>query len=92
MNAVVHFNQKGLWSYKNIHFSVYGTLLETVKAFIISAEKGYLASELKLILQVDVKEPLLALFKENQIARKMISGLYIYFSANDCKRSTKPVF
>jgi hypothetical protein len=75
------FDKQGLWSYDGVYFSRFGTLLETVKVFINHSEKGYSATELKDMLSVEVKEPLLNLVQKKQIVRKKLERLYVYFSS-----------
>ena len=77
---IADFNTLGLWSYNNIYFSKYGTLLDTVKFFIENSEAGYPVRELDNILHVSTKEALLNTYKKEAIHRKKIAGLYLYFS------------
>ncbi len=61
-------------------FSIYRNLQKTVKAFVGSSKAGYSVSELKHILKIEVKEPLLILYRKKQVYRKRISGCYMYSS------------
>ncbi len=79
---IPNFDKYGLWNHNSVLFSKHGNLQQTVQAFIESSENGYSVSELKKILVVEVKEPLLILFRKKQIARKKIAGYYVYFSTN----------
>ena len=81
LSDVPDFDENGLWHYNSIMFSVHGTLLNTVKAFVDGSVSGYTVGELKSILKVDVKEPLLTLFRKDQLYRKKIADRYVYFSA-----------
>ena len=38
------------------------------------------AAELKLVVKVEVKEPLLRLFEKKQLHREKMTGVYVYFS------------
>jgi hypothetical protein len=78
--GVAQFDEHGLWSCKKVHFSQYGTLLETLKELIYSAASGYSSKELKSLLNVEVKGALLTLIKNNLIVREEISGHTFYFS------------
>jgi hypothetical protein len=44
------------------------------------ANAGYTASELQAVLSVEVKEPLLQLYRRKRIDRQELGGVYIYFS------------
>ena len=74
------FDDLGLWSHGSVMFSVHGNLQKTVKAFVEQSDAGYTASELQAVLKVEVKEPLLILFRKNQVVREKVSGCYTYFS------------
>lgn len=76
------FDENGLWQYNSIMFSIHGTLLNTVKAFVDGSKSGYTGNELKCILKVDVKEPLLTLFRKKQLYRKKVSDRYVYFATD----------
>ena len=77
---VAKFNEKGLWFFRSVRFSKYGTLLETSRVFVNVSEIGYTARELEDELQVAVQETLLHLYKEGKVFREKISGVYIYAS------------
>lgn len=81
LDKIPEYDKEGLWSYKLVWFSIYGSLLKTVKAFVNKSEEGYTANELKEIIHVEVKEPLLKLTLREEIVREKISGVYIYFSS-----------
>ena len=74
------FDDNGLWFFRSVGFSVYGTLLKTVRALVDKSESGQTAAELKLVVKVEVKEPLLRLFEKKQLHREKMTGIYVYFS------------
>jgi hypothetical protein len=82
LDKIANFDSLGLWSFEPALFSKYGTLLETAKAFINKSESGLSARELESLLIVEVKEPLLRLYRKKEIHREKISGKYVYFSTN----------
>lgn len=79
---IAEFNNKGLWRFKSIRFSQYGTLMETSRSFVNISEIGYSARELEEELEVKVQETLLHLHKNEKIIREKMSGVYIYVSAD----------
>ncbi|MCP4705000.1 MAG: hypothetical protein GY865_10345 [candidate division Zixibacteria bacterium] len=79
---IAEFNIKGLWSFRSVRFSKYGTLMETARGFINISEIGYSARELEEELEVKVQETLLHLHKNEMIYREKMSGVYIYLSAD----------
>ena len=80
LNKIARFNDNGLWFFQSVGFSVYGTLLKTVRAMVEKSESGLTAAELKLVVKVEVKEPLLRLFEKKQLHREKMTGVYVYFS------------
>jgi len=79
---IAEFNDKGLWSFRSIRFSKYGTLLETSRGFVNISEIGYSARELEEELEVRVQETLLHLYKNEKIFREKMSGVYIYVATD----------
>jgi len=80
------FDQWGLWSYQSVWFSKYGNLLQTAREFVEDSEAGRTARELEGLLHVEVKGPLLKLFRGQRIHRQKISGVYVYLSADGGRR------
>lgn len=80
LNSIVCFNEQGIWQHNSVFFSKYGNLITTVETFVKISESGYSTEELKKVLNVEVKEPLLHLYRQNRIHREKISTVYIYFS------------
>lgn len=86
LNSIAEFDETGLWSFNSIWFSKYGNLIETTCEFVDQSKAGFSAQELFQVLNVEVKHPLLALFKQNRIYREKISNILIYFSLDQNKR------
>src|SRR2546422_2436872 len=74
------FDQQGLWAWDGVWFSEHGNLLSTSQWFVEAADAGLTASELQPMLHVEVKEPLLQLYRQKRIARKKIEDLYVYLA------------
>jgi DNA-binding CsgD family transcriptional regulator len=83
LKKLCHFDKDGLWSYENVWFSLYGTLLETGRTFIDRSVAGYSVKELDEVLHVSTKQSLIHLNKLKLIDREKLGGLFIYFSANE---------
>jgi hypothetical protein len=82
LDEIATFDERGLWSFDAVRFSRHGTLVATVEVCVAQAPAGYFASELKEILYLPVKEPLLQLVEQDRIARQIVSGLYLYCADN----------
>lgn len=81
LKSIARFNDDGLWSFNDVGFSIYGTLLNTLVNYITQSEDGFFNEELKNLLGVNVGPSLLKLIKQNKINREKHLGLYLYCSA-----------
>ena len=77
LDEIAQFDQHGLWSFRSVWFSRYGTLLATVEEFVNHSSEGYFARQLAQALHVQVKEPLLQLVQQGRLARQSLFGLYL---------------
>jgi hypothetical protein len=74
------FDDRGLWSCRTVWFSRDKNLVATAHRFVEEADAGFTAGELQDLLNVEVKEPLLQLYRRRRIDRDDIGGRYVYFS------------
>ena len=80
--SIPKFNKKGIWTYKDIFFSRYGTLKNTVIALANKSKKGLTHSELEEIIGMNPK-CFMARFKEIPGLRKeKYKNQIVYFSAD----------
>lgn len=86
LDEVARFDERGLWTYRDVHFSRFGSLVETSERFVIDAEQGLFASELAQVVQVDVEDPLLQLVRDERLARQKLGGTYLYCSRDASRR------
>jgi hypothetical protein len=86
LDEVIRFDGRGLWTYRDVHFSRLGSLVDTAERFVNDAERGLFASELAQIVQVDVEEPLLRLVRQQRLAREKVSGAYLYCARDSARR------
>lgn len=86
LGEIACFDELGLWSFRSVWFSQYGTLLSTVAALVDASEAGYYSNELENILNVSVKVPLLKLVRDKRLARQKVLGRYLYVSAETAQR------
>ena len=80
LTGTPRFDEEGLWGYDGVWFSRYGNLLSTSQQFVEAADAGVTAAELQHLLHVEVKEPLLQLYRQKRIAREKIEDLYVYLA------------
>lgn len=86
LEKIARFDEHGLWSFNDIWFSMYGTLVSTVEVFVTKSDSGYFTRELDRILHVSTKKVLLKLVQENRIAREHVSGFHLHCSVDSTKR------
>lgn len=81
MQGVPKFDKNGLWNYKGIKFSYFGTLKQTVIQLIKNSIKGLSASEIGILIGVDPRSFLFQFRDIPEITREKIEGKYIYFTS-----------
>ncbi len=72
-----------------MHFSRFGSLLDTSERFVTDAERGLFTSELVKLLHVEVHEPLLRLVRQRRVAREKVSGAYLYCARDTARRKAQ---
>ena len=73
------YDRQGLFSYRGIHFSRDGNLVATVLRLVCESSSGQTQRELQELLQVRVQASLLAMVRNEKIARAEVAGHFIYF-------------
>ena len=86
LDEIARFDELGLWSFRQVFFSRFGTLVATVEALVASAEAGYDAGELETVVNVEVKAALLTLVRSGRLFRQQVSGRYVYLSPDTAVR------
>ena len=83
------FDRADLWSIKGIHFSVDGSLKNTIRRLVHEASAGATHRELQLKLQIRVQNTLLELWRKAEISRESLAGFYVYFHMEDTIREAQ---
>jgi hypothetical protein len=76
------FNVHGVWCYKDIFFSKYGTLRQTVKHAILTSENGLTGNEIGSIVNLLPRSFMHHFRDMDDIFREKHEGVYVYFSNN----------
>ena len=85
--GIPQFDSHGLWAYRKIRFSKWGTLTKTIVGVIEDSSAGMTAEQLRQLLQVEHVEPTLTrLIHENRLTRERISGRLVYFPVPEATR------
>jgi len=82
LKRIARYNKYGIWSHEGASFSRSGTLKKTIEFLMKDLTKGYSVLELRSYLKVKVEDILLELVKDKTVARKKMSGIFIYFSTS----------
>ena len=77
---IPQFDERGLWSSGGVWFSLVGNLLATAQRFVEQSPAGVTASELQVVLHVEVKQTLLQLYQRKRVDRRDVGGVFIYFA------------
>ena len=89
LDELAVFDDLGLWSHRDVWFSLRGTLLETAAALVDSGECGYFVEELDNVLHVGTKDALRKLVQTRRVARKEIAGRFLYCSMQASRRRSQ---
>jgi hypothetical protein len=81
LDTLAHYDELGLWSYRDIYFSRYGTLLETAATLVANSPAGYFTAELEAVVHVVVKDALRQLVQRGRLDRQELEGRYLYCAA-----------
>lgn len=86
LDEIARFDALGLWSFRAVWFSEYGTLVRTCEVLVSESDAGYATDELENVLHVAVKDPLRKLWREGRIFREKVSGRYVHFATDGSVR------
>lgn len=89
LDKIAQYDHRGLWNYRHVWFSKYGSLLNTVEALVCASEAGYFAHELEELLHVRVHAPLLKLVACGRLHRESLAPGYLYFSPQKWRAQLK---
>ena len=78
LDSIAQYDELGLWSYRDIHFSRHGTLLNTAATLVTNAPAGYFVDELDCVVQVATKDALRFLVQQARLDRRELAGRYLY--------------
>jgi hypothetical protein len=78
LDTIAHYDEWGLWAYRDIHFSQHGTLLDTAATLVTKAPAGYLTDELEAVVQVRAKDALRQLVQRGRLDRREWHDRYLY--------------
>jgi len=78
------FDEDGLWFFRDVGFSRYGTLKRSLVHVITHSPAGMTHREMKKLFRVDVQKPLTELVSINAVSRQLLpSRIHVYLSADE---------
>jgi hypothetical protein len=86
LDAIAHYDELGLWSWGDVHFSRQGTLLNTAAALVTGSPAGYQVSELEAVVHVAAKDALRQLVQAGRIFRREWQGRFLYCALERTRR------
>lgn len=86
LDEVARFDERGLWSCRQVWFSAYGTLLSTAAAVVEDSQLGYFVEELDHVLHVGTKDALLKLVRDARLRRERVGGQFLYCARDSGRR------
>ena len=76
------FDVNGLWHYRDVFFSKYGNLTQTLIALVTNSEVGLNAVEMEKLLGLQARS-FLSIFRDHpDLRRNKYQGCYVYFSSD----------
>ena len=87
LRRIPKFDEHGLWSSGDVHFSKHGTLRATVVVLVCESPAGRTHQELEDILGLRVHDTLRSLVEAHALGRELVHSLYVYLDPN-AKRAT----
>jgi hypothetical protein len=87
LTRIAQFDEQGLWAYRDIRFSKWGTLRDTILGQVELSPAGMTARELQELLDIsNVKPTLTHLIRQGRLQRARIAGALVYFVGEPSRR------
>lgn len=83
LTETAQFDAEGLWFYRNVGFSSFGSLTRTLVALVHGSKMGMTSNELSAILRVRVQNQLFHLFATSAVERAQWGRAHVYLSIEE---------
>jgi len=83
LTDIAVFDKNGLWSYRKVRFSKYGSLTNTVVAVVFNSRCGLEKNELQQLLGVNVIPIVSMLYRQGKLYREKVDGIFVYLQTNE---------
>lgn len=88
-HELARYDRFGLWSVGNTHFSIDGSLRNTVRRLVEQAPAGATHQELQARLRVRVHNTVLDLVRKNEVERERLEEVYVYLHTEASLRAVQ---
>jgi hypothetical protein len=89
LKEVPRFDQRGLWTYKTVHFSKHGNLPETLRRIVEQAPAGCSVQELEQLVGTRVHNHVSRLLRERRLSRCFEGRKVVYLAAAPRRRKAQ---
>ena len=89
LRDIPRFDESGLWSYRNIRFSRYGTVSGAALQMIERSAAGHTAKELSEVLNAEVGPELSRLYRLGRVPREKLGPVFVYLSGSETRRKAQ---
>jgi hypothetical protein len=92
LHDIPEFDMHGLWAFRDIYFSRYATLDETIVALVETSDAGYTVGELNNIVKTEIKNILPRLCRKKRLNRYYSGRFVIYVSTDRNRESEQKIY
>jgi hypothetical protein len=89
LKDVPAFDQRGLWTYENVHFSQHGNLPQTLHRIVEQAPAGFTVQELEQLVGTRVHNHISCLLREEKLTRFFQGRKVVYLAADPRRRQAQ---
>jgi len=89
LKEVPRFDQHGLWTYQNVHFSEHGNLPQTLRRIVEQAPAGCTVEELEELVGTRVHNHVSRLLREGKLNRFLQGRKVVYLAAGRRRREAQ---
>ena len=92
LHDIPEFDSHGLWVFRDIYFSRYATLDETIVGLVEISDAGYTVGELNNIVKTEIKNILPRLCRKKRLNRYYSGRFVIYVSTDRNRESEQKIY
>lgn len=78
LSAIPRFDEHGIWFYRQVGFSRFGSSLATIVGLIEQSKRGFSREELETILKIGISKQIQILVQRERLHRIKLGNKYLY--------------